>query len=141
MRSLIVLTPRDTITLQAFANAVASSDLSIEAWQPQLYTIGEKIARQDSCLLQCIRSLLSKNPPLAKIYRQERMHLQPYETTLAGKTELSDGEQNSLQKELLQFGEILRSPDLPVQIIAYKNRANRLIDSLENLSASLENNG
>lgn len=134
MRSQIPLTPQDTVTIQAFVNALVRSSVALESLQPQLYSIGEKIAQQQSCLVQCIRSLISKNPQFAKSYRQERMQLRPYEKALAGKTELSDRELDWLQKQLLDLGEILRSPDLPVQIITYKNRANRFVEAQEDLA-------
>lgn len=141
MRSQIPLTPQDTVTIQAFVNALARSSVALEPLQPQLYAIGEKIAQQQSCLVQCIRSSISKNPQLAKSYRQERMQLRPYEKALAGKTELSDGEFDWLQKQLLDLGKILRSPDLPVQIMTYKNRANHFIEFQDNVAANFRLDG
>lgn len=122
MRSPISFTPQDAITLQAFVNALANSSSSLESLQPQLVSIGEKIAQQQSCLLQCIRSLVSKNPQFARLYRQERMHLKPYEKKLDRQRKLSEWELESLQKQLFLLADILRSPDTIARLATYKNQ-------------------
>lgn len=116
MNSLLSVARADAITLLSFFVALSKLDAPLpERLIPDVNAIGVKLADYQPCVVECIRTLLTKHEPLARNYRTARSHLNKKYPAIDGKTRPGEPEDDGeppymlyLVNNLPRFSELLQ---------------------------------